>query len=95
MAVEKWDISEFGWSGIMGVYAVCVWDKERDKNYVLYVGSSQDIGKRLANLKHPYRILFDALRYPYIVYIKFKPTKDYRDIEKKFIKKLKPIMNVK
>lgn len=86
--ISKWDISCFGWNNITGVYCVC--SIQDNKTKVHYIGSSKDIGKRLANNKHPYRVLYNN---GVKAFIKYKETKNYLELEKDLIKKLKPELN--
>ena len=86
---SKWEISCFGWHNIQGVYCVC--SIKNNKTFIHYIGSSKDIGKRINNPSHPYRILYDL---GVMAYIKFKQTDDYIELEKKLIGKIKPIMNI-
>lgn len=85
---ENWEISAFGWNGISGVYCIC--SIENNKNKIHYIGSSYDIGKRLTNKNHPYRKLYKTNRF---IYIKFKETKEYLQLEFNLIKRLKPELN--
>lgn len=85
---SRWDISSFGWNNITGVYCVCSIDNGKTK--VHYIGSSKDIGKRLSNNKHPYRVLYDN---GIMAFIKYKETINYLELEKDLIKKLKPEIN--
>lgn len=88
--VEKWETSCFGWHNLTGVY--CVFTVEDNKKSVLqYIGSSKNIGKRLSNPSHPYRILVNQNK---IVYVKYKVTKNYISSEKKLIIKLNPPLNI-
>jgi len=86
--MTKWEISPFGWNGISGVYCICSY--ENNKNTIHYIGSSKDIGKRLSSTKHPYRVLYSS---GLNVYVKFKETNDYIELEKKLIKRLSPKLN--
>lgn len=88
--MATWEISSFGWSNITGVYCVCSKDENR-KTIVHYIGSSKNIGKRILNNSHPYKILFNK---GVGVFIKFKETPDYLELEQKMINKIKPIMNI-
>ncbi len=88
MDIESWSVSEFGWDGIMGVYAVCSIDNQ--DLVIHYIGSSKNIGKRLNNLSHPYRVLFEQNVF---VHIRYFETSDYKNIEKLMINKFNPILN--
>lgn len=56
----------------------------------MYIGSSKNIGKRLSNNDHPYKTLWDGTT---VTYIKFKETKDYKNLERRLIVRLKPKLN--
>ena len=86
--MQKWSISEFGWNKLKGVYAVC--SIINGKNIVYYIGSSKNIGKRLSNPKHPYRKLYSK---GVFVYIKYKQTENYIQLEKELISKINPPLN--
>lgn len=90
MDIEKWNDSSFGWNGIKGVYAICTFD-ENKKIIVHYIGSSLNIGNRLANTNHPYRILFNKNLFPFV---KYYENEDYKQIEIEMIKKYKPALNI-
>ncbi len=89
MAREKWEISAFGWDGFYGVYCIFTTDKD-GKNKLHYIGSSINIGKRIANRKHPYMILWDN---DMCAFIKYKQTDNYLELEKELIGRLNPPMN--
>ena len=82
----NWKISSFGWHGITGVYCVCTINQEK-KVSVQYIGSSKDIGKRLANNYHPYRIIYNK---GFLTFIKYREVENYKELEKAMIKKIKP-----
>lgn len=85
---SNWEISCFGWDKIYGVYCVC--EKINEKIHIHYIGSSKDIGKRLQNNKHPYKIL---LQKDCNVFIKFKQVENYLELEKRLINKIRPKYN--
>lgn len=89
MKNKRWLVSECGWNGIKGVYCVC--SISNNKNVVHYIGRSKDIGKRLSKSIHPYRILSD---FCVPVFIKYKETENYIELERAMIKKLKPRLNI-
>ena len=89
MNISKWSISEFGWHDITGVYAVCSMRYNRVK--VHYIGSSKDIGKRLGNVNHPYRVIYGKFN---LVHIRYIETQDYKNVEKEMIAKFKPRLNI-
>jgi excinuclease UvrABC nuclease subunit len=91
----KWKVSEFGWNGIAGVYCVCVFNTTKQKNQIIYIGSSKDIGKRVNSTNHFYRLMCNDKREDEIVFIKYKETSNYIQIEKQLIKKIKPFLNIK
>lgn len=80
-----------------GVYLVCVRKRDEFLNYVgrekiLYVGSSQNIAKRLNNRNHPYLKAYQ--RFDDIsVYTRSYLTDNYKELELLLIKKLRPILN--
>lgn len=85
---SKWEISAFGWNKIKGVYCIC--SIVDGINFIHYIGSSIDIGKRLSSSKHPYRVLYNS---GHNVYVKFKETDKYIELEKKLISRLNPPIN--
>ena len=87
---SQWEISCFGWDGISGVYLICSKD-ENEKTKIHYIGSSKDIGKRILHPEHPYMKL---LKNGIWTYVKFKECKNYLELEKKLIKRLKPELNI-
>lgn len=87
---SKWETSCFGWKGISGVYLICEKD-ENKKTIIHYIGSSKDIHKRILNSQHPYMKL---LRNNTWTYVKFKECENYKELEKKLIKRLQPIINI-
>ena len=92
---SMWQSSYFGWHGVRGVYCVCTGGLnyetlEIEKLKVWYVGSSGNVGTRLNNLKHPYRILWGKGFQPFIRYAE---TEDYKKLEKRIISLLSPPMN--
>ena len=80
-----------------GVYMVCVRKRDDCLRYVgrekiLYIGSSQNIRKRLNNRKHPYLLAYQ--RFDDIsVYTRSYLTDNYKELELQLIKKLRPILN--
>lgn len=84
----SWEISCFGWDGIMGVYCVC--SIENGKTIIHYIGSSKNIGKRVNKQEHPYRKLYNE----FPVFIKYKETENFVELEKKLIRRLKPKLNI-
>lgn len=89
MLFDDWEISHTGWNGACGVYCICS-DGEDGEIIVNYVGSSKDIGNRLARKEHHYLRLW---REGVEVYIRFKECKDYKKFEIEMIKLLKPKLN--
>jgi hypothetical protein len=92
---SMWQSSCFGWDGIGGVYCVCTGDVLPNGGGMInfkvwYVGSSKNIGKRLMNNNHPYKILFSKGYMPFIRYIE---TTNYVKIEKRVVRLLNPPMN--
>ena len=85
---KGWQISEFGWNGIKGVYCVC--SRDNGKTIIHYIGSAKDIGKRVLSTNHPYRNLYDE----HLTFIKYRETERYVELEKQMIKKLKPRLNI-
>ena len=90
-----WQSSSFGWNGICGVYAVCTRELnpityEYDPLKVWYIGATKNIGKRLSNTKHPYRLLWAKGHCAFIRYIE---TPDYVKLEKRLISLLNPPLN--
>lgn len=90
-----WQSSPFGWNGISGVYCVCTGGLSLETDQieplkVWYVGATKNIGNRLTNSNHPYRILWEKGYQPFIRFIE---TNDYVQLEKRIISFLNPPMN--
>ena len=103
--MEKMEmLSGIGRPEYSGVYAVCMMiTTERDADgrslsrdhYVLYVGSSNNIKRRISNPSHPFhaaRSEWGALGY--IVYLRSFPCDNYKEREKQAIKLFRPPMNI-
>lgn len=88
------ETSAFGPPHSAGVYAVCYMREIREKEVVLYIGSSVNIAKRLANREHPYRRCFDVFEGS-VVYTKCIETPDYIQHEKRLIEEYRPLLNRK
>jgi len=92
----------FGPPNTAGVYAIFVmnialWRKcNIYSEHLLYIGSSNNISKRVYNEKHPYykaSIRFNNGNLDYGVIVKWMDVDDYLHIEKEMIKALKPPLN--
>lgn len=90
-------LSEKKINGILaepGVYELSIPAKleyERDKSNVVYIGSSQDLRKRIATYSGngvKNRILSDFLR-KHEVFVRFSPTDQHRSLEKELLKNFK------
>ena len=71
-----------------GVYAFYLMNVITCKKRLIYIGSSSAIGKRLKNHN-----LSNRGKFPWFSVVKIKLCDNYLEIEKKLIKKLKPILN--
>jgi len=86
------DTSIFGPPKLPGIYAICVTSHIYAKERILYIGSSNNIFKRIMAASHPYRILYDRFS-DFLVYTKCFECDDYEFIEKKLIQAYKPLLN--
>jgi len=91
-AKSNWEISCFGWDGISGVYCVC-------HNYlgvrqIIYVGQSANIGKRVLAVNHPYIKSYQKGLPVYILYRECAEKNTRIELERRLIKRLKPILNI-
>jgi len=84
--------SAFGPPQCPGVYAVCVKNCLSSKERIIYIGSAQNIFKRVMKLQHPYRLAFSRFNDKY-VYTKSIETEDYARLEKELIKIYRPLLN--
>lgn len=81
-----------------GVYAICVTPNRINGNkvaiadYVVYIGSSASIRKRVMNNNHVYRRLINLLE-TWITYTMFLPCDEYCDLERRLIRKYRPRFN--
>lgn len=79
-----------------GVYFVCARTQYKDFSIgpekILYIGSSNNIGKRLISNKHPYRLLFNKLQ-DHLVYTRSVECINFKETEIFFIKKFAPKLN--
>lgn len=93
---NKWESSPFGPPSAPGVYCVSVFNLQTKKSQILYIGSSQNISKRVLNTKHPYRVVYDQMRgqFDMAVTIRFKECDDFIELEKKLIRRLRPPLNL-
>jgi excinuclease UvrABC nuclease subunit len=82
-----------GLPAVPGVYAIMksVYGSKRAE--VVYIGSSNNIKKRVYGKNHVYRKLISSTTFPTLIYPVFKPTNDFIETEKCLIKKYKPIYN--
>lgn len=86
------DTSVFGPPPFPGVYAICVLSHIRAKERILYIGSSQNIYKRIMAMTHPYRILYNRFN-ELLVYTRCFECGDYEFVEKKLIQAYRPLLN--
>jgi hypothetical protein len=95
---EGFECSPFGPPDGPGVYAICVMPNSlklpliERLDYVVYIGSSKHMSKRILNLGHIYRRLFNLLR-NYCVYTMCFECNEFYDMEKRLIRKYKPRFN--
>lgn len=79
-----------------GVYAVCVMRYDvymmRRELMVVYIGSSENIAKRVLNTNHYYRRLFSLLK-SYLVTVLFYECSNFLEEEQSLIKKYHPRFN--
>lgn len=92
--IKDFEICEFGRPNEPGVYIVCTTNYPwyEGKEHILYIGSSLNMGKRIENRRHPYRISIERFNNS-LVYVKFLYTSDYKNIESELISTYKPIIN--
>lgn len=92
--IEDFEISAFGRPNTSGVYAVWASNNlhEAGMPHLLYIGSSAQIGKRVENTNHPYRVAYERLNG--MVYVSFFETDDRLRLEAELIKKHRPILNI-
>lgn len=92
---ERFEVSEFGPPEGKGVYAICVMKmvyNEPANQYVVYIGSSDNIRKRLMSSKHPYRRLYNILK-NYNVSCFYYECDNHRETEIELIKQYNPRFN--
>jgi hypothetical protein len=79
-----------------GVYAVCICRQLDGRTFtperILYIGSSNNVQKRIISQHHPYIKIFRRLD-EYFVYTRIIYCEDYRALEKKLIKIYRPLLN--
>lgn len=91
--LNKWEVSEFGWHNISGVYCIYTFDILTKIKNLMYIGSSINIGKRIHQKNHPYQNL---LQNNECIFIKFKEIKEpesFRKLEISLINRIRPAMN--
>jgi hypothetical protein len=89
------DPNIFGPSKAPGVYAVCV-KNGYGKKYperIIYIGSSQDIHKRLLSPNHVYKKCYQKFDVDRPVYTKEILTENYKELEKELIRVYRPLLN--
>lgn len=89
----EWEKTFLGWNGIPGVYAIAMKNID-NKQIILYIGQSADIGKRLLNPNHFYIQLYQQDYPVYILFIELPDKKKRLIIEKRMIRKYKPLFNI-
>lgn len=93
---KKIQASEFGPPPFGGVYGVYIRNYfGRAAEHLLYIGSSQNVNKRVSTSKHPYRKLL--CRYDkrdVLVYTKTLCIEDFCEAEKILIGHFRPIFNI-
>jgi excinuclease UvrABC nuclease subunit len=78
-----------------GVYAICVISRSNmNESRVVYIGSSENILKRVLNKSHVYRRLTNLLRKYHVVCYCYHHIGDILSLEKELIKKYRPRFNV-
>lgn len=81
-----------------GVYLVCLENSVRYGGVrcerVMYVGSSNNIKKRMADPTHPLNVLREQYPWPDAVYLRMYICDDYLEREVQFIKLFRPPMNI-
>jgi len=92
--LKDFKISPLGATRGPGVYAI--WARnmswETGEAHLLYIGSGENMYKRINSMQHPYRIAFNRLNGS--VYTSSLNTEDYINIEASLIKKYRPILNI-
>jgi excinuclease UvrABC nuclease subunit len=89
-----WQSSLCGPPNKAGVYCVMSTNIVTKERSVSYIGSSKNILKRVMNPSHPYRKLYSISKWPVVISTKFKVCTDYKILEKRMIKKLRPKYNI-
>lgn len=87
------EISEFAKPSTPGIYAIwaCNYSFECGVKHLLYIGSTNNIYKRLNSSSHPYKIAFNRLSGA--VWVSFTETENLRENERYLINKHSPILN--
>lgn len=85
--------SPFGPPSCAGVYGVFVFHPKSERERLIYIGSSNNVRKRVMALSHPYRRAYSRFDNLY-VYTKTLETDDYIDLEKHLIRYFKPWLNI-
>jgi hypothetical protein len=94
-AKNRWQTSFKVDKEIGGVYCIFLIDFSTGEQKLMYIGSSKNISKRLKNKNHPYLINYDLSHSSSLLYVKFRETEDYINLEKQMIKKLNPFLNIR
>ena len=93
VSLNDFEISPFGVARESGVYAI--WASNSLGRFgiphLLYIGSSQNMAKRIYRNQHPYMIAFNRLSG--MVYASYYETKNYLELERLLIEQYRPIMN--
>lgn len=90
--IQNIDTSIFGPPPMPGVYFICAKSELKRTEHILYIGSSKNMEKRILSPKHPYRILYNRLE-KCLVYTRCLETENFIELEKQFIKTLRPLLN--
>jgi len=92
--IEDFKINPLGSPFNPGVYIVCACNMpyEKGERHILYIGSSNNICKRVNNPNHPYKKAYNRLNG--LVFISYYETESFIEIEKMLIEKHQPIMNI-
>jgi excinuclease UvrABC nuclease subunit len=90
-----WECDLFGPPDKPGVYCIMQYNYLNKDRQILYIGSSCSIYKRTKSPSHHYQKLLNSTKWPLLIAVKYKVTEDYRPLEDRLIKRLKPKLNIR
>ena len=92
--IAGFEISPFGLPRSPGVYAVYTFNQLTKNLSLEYIGSSNNMAKRVYNHSHQYSKLNDSKGEFEYICVAFCETKDYIKMEIDLIKEYKPRLNI-